>query len=323
MKFKFCHHAIVGTALLAASVVSLAQTTIEFDSLNRKQGFPAILQGRAEYTDRISGVFTRPDGKSGNFPVMVIMHSSGGIITETWEWSKFFLKMGIATFVVDSFKPRGIGNSTMDQSQISYPASVSDALLALKVIAAQPGIDSKRIGVIGYSRGAVAAATSAFENIRAGVLGKDNALKFALHIAYYGGCSMVGTTTGVPMQLFVGDRDNIITPETCGVAVSGLKAKGANVIDYVAYPGALHSFDVQRDKEVYVANAQSFKGCAGAVQDLDTMDYFIDERKVSSKEYGDYFATCMTKGYSIGYNYSAKADSQKRVAALVAKTFGL
>jgi hypothetical protein len=119
---------IISTVLLSVAAVSTwAQTTIEFNSLNAKQGFPAILQGRAQYTDKISGVFTRPNGAKGDVPAMIIMHSSGGINNTTWDWSKFFLDMGIATFVVDSFKPRGIVHTSFDQSQLNYAASTADA----------------------------------------------------------------------------------------------------------------------------------------------------------------------------------------------------
>lgn len=154
MKFKLRNSALAGIAFLAAVAASFAQTTIEFNSMNRKQGFPAILEHRAQYTDKISGVFTRPANAAGNVPVMVIMHSSGGINETTWEWSKFFLDMGVATFVVDSFKPRGIQYSTLDQSVLNYGASLADSLMALKVVSEQPGVDPKRIGVIGFSRGA-------------------------------------------------------------------------------------------------------------------------------------------------------------------------
>jgi dienelactone hydrolase len=323
MKFKLRSRTIAGIALLAASVATaFAQTTIEFNSMNRKQGFPAILEHRAQYTDKVSGVFTRPTNATGNVPVMVIMHSSGGINDTTWEWSKFFLDMGVATFVVDSFKPRGIDSSTYDQSQLNYGASLADSLLALKVVSEQPGVDPKRIGVIGFSRGALAAASSSFENLRSAVLGKDSVLKFALHIPYYGGCTQVGTTTGSPMLYFVGKEDDFVSADSCTLAVKKMREKGANIADYVLYPNTYHSFDVERPKRLYIGLAQSFKNCVIS-QDLDDLAYYADGKQVTSKEYGDYFGKCQTKGSTVDVNSQAKSDSRAKTKTFVIKTFGL
>ena len=313
---------LVNACLLWVVCNSAMGQTIEFNSLDKKQGFPALLGGRAQYTDKISGVFTRPAGATGNVPVMVIMHSSGGINETTWVWSRFFLEMGVATFVVDSFTPRGIQTTTLDQSQLNYAASTADSLRALKVVSEQPGVDAKRIGVIGFSRGALAAASSSFEKVRAGVLGNAGDLKFALHIPIYGGCTQIGTTTGAPLLYFVGEEDDFVSAESCTLAVQKMREKGANIADYVLYSNAYHGYDVDRPKNVYIANAQSAKNCVIS-QDLDDQSYFADGKQVSSKEYGEYFGKCMTKGSTIGFSYSATADSRDRIKAFVLKTFAM
>src|ERR1035437_5886993 len=139
-------------AVIALAACSLAQAeTIQFASLNAKQGMPALFENRARYTDVITGEFTRPANATGNVPVMVIMHSSAGVTDAgTGSWSKDFLKMGIATFVVDSFTPREIKATTSDQSQLSFGATAVDALEALKAVSEIPGVDVNRIGVIGF-----------------------------------------------------------------------------------------------------------------------------------------------------------------------------
>lgn len=300
---------------------TLAQQSIEFNSLDRKQGFPALLGGRAQYTDKINGTFTRPAGATGNVPVMVIMHSSGGINETTWVWSKFFLDMGIATFVVDSFKPRGIQTTTLDQSQLNYAASTADALRALKTVSEQSGVDSKRIGVVGFSRGALAAASSNLENVRASVLGSSD-LKFALHIPIYGGCTQIGTSTGAPLIYFVGKDDDFVSADSCTLAVKKMREKGANVADYVLYPNVYHGFDVDRPKDVYIANAQSAKNCVIS-QDLDNSAYYAEGKQVTAKEYGEYFGKCMTKGSTVGFSHSATADARAKTKAFVLKTFAM
>jgi dienelactone hydrolase len=194
--------------------------------------------------------------------------------------------------------------------------------MALKVVSEQPGVDHKRIGVIGFSRGALAAASSSFENLRAAVLGKDSGLKFALHIPYYGGCTQVGTTTGSPLLFFVAKEDDFVSADSCTLAVTKLKAKGANIADYVMYPNTYHGFDVDRPKRLYIANAQSWKTCVMA-QDLDDLTYYAEGKQVTLKEYSEYLGKCTTKGSTVDLNFEAKSDSRAKTKAFVIKTFGL
>lgn len=320
MKFEL-RRTIVGIALLAASVASIAQTTIEFNSMNRKQGFPAILEHRAQYTDKISGVFTRPTNANGSVPVMVIMHSSGGINNSTWDWSKFFLDMGIATFVVDSFKPRGIENTASDQSQLNYAASSADALRALKVVSEQPGVDTNRIGVIGFSRGGSAAMTSTYPNIRKGVLG-ENPVKFALSVVLYGGYIMSGTTT-TPMLYLMGDSDDYQSVEATTAFIADLKSRGNNVM-FKVYSDATHGFDVERARSsLYLPRVQVWKKCYPRAVDLDSMTFSVDNVVVSSKEYGESMGKCMTYGVTVSFNRTARDDARNQVKGFVFKTFGL
>ena len=319
---KFMIRGLVSACVLWAACNAAMGQTIEFNSLDRKQGFAALLGGRAQYTDKIHGTFTRPTGATGNVPVMVIMHGSAGVSEDgTGAWSKYLLGLGLATFVVDSLTPRGIIATGGDQSQLGYSASTVDALLALKAVSSQPGVDAKRIGVIGFSRGAFAAAASSFENVRASVLGADSPLRFGLHVAYYGGCNAVGTTTGAPIALFIGTADDYVTAETCAANVEALRAKGAN-IDFTVYPGAFHGFDMVKDRNMYRAQVQNYRGCV-INQNLDDLTYSAGGKPVTSKEYGDYLGKCMTRGISVGYSPSAATDAQKKVRSLIIKNFAM
>ena len=301
---------------------TLAQQTIEFKSLDRKQGFPALFGGRAQYTDKINGVFTRPTGASGNVPVMVILHGSGGISDiGTGAWSKYFLSLGIATFVVDSFGPRGFNSSAADQSQLSYTASTVDALMALQAVAKLPVVDAKRIGVIGFSRGGQSSTNTAYPKIQTAVLGADNDLRYSLHVALYGGCSQPGTTDKTPILFLMGDDDGYVTPETCLRFVEAVRSRGG-LIEFVVYPDTKHGFDQDRN-DVYAPKAQTWKKCAARYQDLDNLTYSVDGKIVTSKEYGDSMSACMTTGVTVGPNYPAQKDARARVKAFVLSNFAM
>ena len=129
--FMLMKHSILkicSTGLLLTSCnVAFAQQTIEFNSLSSDSSFHAIYKGTATYTDKVNGVFTRPSGVVGNVPVMVIMHGSGGVSEGgTGQWNDYFLKRGIATFVIDSFTPRGIKSTVADHSLLYAGGSVAD-----------------------------------------------------------------------------------------------------------------------------------------------------------------------------------------------------
>ena len=312
------------TTFLALAVtwnVACAQQTVEFNSLSSQDTFPMIFRGEAQYTDKINGVFTRPSGVVTDVPVMVIMHGSGGVSEgSTGAWSKYFLKMGIATFVVDSFNPRGFKSSAADQSVLTDAGSVADALHALKAVAAIPGVDINRIGVIGFSRGGNAAIGSSYSRVRSAVLGDSSTLKYALHIGFYSGCVRAGTTNGMPLLIFEGGRDDYHSLKSCDAFVDILKAKGAN-LTYVTYPTATHGFDIDR-KSVFAAKAQVWGACPlDRQEDLDTLRVTIDGIKVTMKEYIAYSKECMTQGVNLEYNRDAAEDAKRRVEQFVRKNF--
>lgn len=319
---KFIIRGLVNAFVLCAVCNAAMGQTIEFSSLDRKQGFPALFGGRAQYTDKINGVFTLPTGATGKVPVMVILHGSGGISEiGTGSWSRYFLSLGIATFVVDSFGPRGFASTAVDQSQLSYTASTVDALMALQAVANIPGVDAGRIGVIGFSRGGQSSTNSAYPKIRAAVLGASNALRYSLHVALYGGCSQPGTTDKTPILFLMGDDDGYVTPETCLSFVNAVRSRGGN-IEFVVYPDTKHGFDQDR-KDVYAAKAQTWKKCAARYQDLDNFTYSVDGKIVSSKEYGDAMSACMTTGVTVGPNYTSQTDARARVKAFVLSNFAM
>jgi len=306
-----------------ASRLSIQVTSLGFMERLRQNSFPAIYKGTARYTDKISGEFTRPTGVAGKVPVMVIMHSSGGVSDAgTGAWSKYFLKMGIATFVVDSFNPRVLKSTAADQSVLTDAGSVADALKALEAVAAIPDVDVNRIGVIGFSRGGNAALGSSYSKVKTGVLGENSPLKFALHVGFYSGCVRTGTTDGTPLLVFEGGRDDYHSLKSCNTFADSLKAKGAN-LTYVTYPEATHGFDIDR-KSVFAAKAQVWGACPRErLEDLDTLAVTIDGIKVPMREYIAYSKECMTHGVNLEYNRVAAEDAKQRVEQFVRKYFAM
>ena len=300
-----------------ASVTANAER-IHFDSAARDSRVLQIFQGKTEYSDRIYGELQLPSRGAGPFPAMVIMHSSRGIEATITDWARMFNDMGVATFVVDSFTPRGITESSANQ--LGFPAGVVDSLRALNILQKDPRIDAKSIGVIGFSRGAIAAMSSSFELYRAGVLGVDGA-KFALHIPFYGGCAQYAKTTGSPILTFIGTDDDFTSPELCRKHAEILTQQGTKA-ELVVYEGALHGFDWDSPRQ-NMPMIQNSRNCR-MLQSLDTFDtIMLDGRPVSAEERTRYAKSCVGSGAARGGDRKYASLARERVRLFVAEQFKL
>lgn len=243
---------VVSHAAEVRSSLSGADTKgkIEFMSGANQTTLEQIQSGSVQMTSKITGEISfLGNGLFGGgvkatannkVPAMVIMHSSGGISKTVWEWADYFNSKGYATLVVDSFNPRGFSRTAEDQSLMSWETSGVDALMALKLLATHPLIDSKRIGIIGFSKGATAGMMASLESFRSKLISPD--IQFAAHILYYGGCSIHGKTTGKPILSLVGDIDDHVGGSRCAFNNDQLLAQGANA-KIVVYPNTHHGFD--------------------------------------------------------------------------------
>ena len=73
----------------------------------------------------VDALITYPEGE-GPFPILLIVHSSGGPGEFTADWLEFMrdqqkplLDMGIATMYLDNFSARGAKHTYLDQSKAS------------------------------------------------------------------------------------------------------------------------------------------------------------------------------------------------------------
>ena len=160
----------------AAPLDSLAggQTgRIEFTSVSPTNMWP---YARRNTTDTkpavVHGDLLLPKNASAKVPALVVMHGSAGV--EPWAYDLWAARMnaaGVAVFVVDSYKPRGVDNTSSDQlgTAVTVAGQTADALNALRILATHPAIDAARIFVIGMSRGANAAFYAAWPMYQAPV----------------------------------------------------------------------------------------------------------------------------------------------------------
>lgn len=319
--FAFASFTAVASGEVKTTLVATDAGKIYFNSAEKDVTYPQIYKHTAVFDSKIWGELRFPPNmKADKVPVMVVMHSSAGINHNIYDWVEFFNKMGIATFMVDSFTPRGIQSTATDQSQLAIPTTSADGLLALKLIATHPRIDASKIGVIGFSKGGVGAMTTSFEKLRAALVPGD--LKYALHIPFYGGCVQYAKTSGSPILMFLGTKDDYFTTEVCQKNVDTLKSLGAD-LKFVVYEGAMHGFDTTNPR-AYVAKGQTWVKCS-YLNDVDRLEQHVNgsEKPADPAEFRDYIKSCGSTGLTAGGNSEYREKSRQEVKDFVAKNFGL
>lgn len=206
-----------------------------------------ILTGRADGKPvTLAGELRMPAGKPGaKCPAMVLVHGSSGIGINIDRWAREFNKIGIASFVIDSFTARGIVSTSNDQGQLDHLAMLYDAYRALDLLASNPRIDPKRIGIIGFSKGGVAGVYAAMDRFH-NVYGSKKE-RFAVYMAFYPPCYPYHDDVkvdGKPIRIYHGAADDYVPMAPCREYVDRLQAAGANA-GIIGYPDAFHGFDME------------------------------------------------------------------------------
>ncbi len=179
------------------------------------------------------------------YPSVILLHSSWGLSSQEAFYANIFKNMGIATFSIDSFTTRGVEKTSLNQTSVSSASMLNDAYTVLEYINQNPHYDIKRVAVMGFSKGGIAALYSAMTRVQH--LLSSNDVKFAAHIAYYPWCGLHlydMQTTGAPILIQGGSKD-IVTPiqQCIDLVENSLPADENSNIKINKFADARHAFD--------------------------------------------------------------------------------
>ena len=302
---------------------------IEFDSItppDRWQFVRKVMENTKPA--KVSGDLLMPRNVNGKVPTVLISHDSGGVTAKLYDvWAKELNNAGVAVFIIDSFKPRGIESTTNNQGQVDVSANVADALYGLKLLATHPQIDAKRIFHMGGSRGGTAVFETYWDMVRKAVITDD--LKFAGHIPLYqGNCNTRfrfdrGNTNKAPMLAFMGGADDGTPADACVAYYTELNRAGAN-IKWKVFPGAFHNFDGST-QQTYLAQGVTAKNCSIEVFLTDVKGGGLGEARDYKSgmaingfaEWNKAFAACNSRGFTVAANGAAKDQAVKDVIDFV------
>ncbi|MBL8342922.1 MAG: prolyl oligopeptidase family serine peptidase [Rubrivivax sp.] len=198
---------------------------------------------------------------TGRAPALVLLHGCGGLgdsrdggavrlAARYTELAAFLNGLGIHVLVTDSLTPRGereLCTQRTGERRVTQLQRRRDALGALRWLAAQPGVDTARLGVLGWSNGGstVLAATNLQhpEVARAAAAGT----RASLAVALYPGCEAElkrGYRPAAPLMMLLGEADDWTPAAPCKqLAAQALPEGGVAAPQFEAYEGAHHGFD--------------------------------------------------------------------------------
>lgn len=215
-------------------------------------------------TDLIGYLF-RPSG-AGPHAAVVMLHGRGGPYSSLAKgvytadtlsarhkfWGEFWASRGYVALLVDSFGPRGFWRGFPKASYEDRPSAVSeqtvrplDAYGALAYLRKRPDVVGDRIGLQGWSNGAMT-ALAAMSSRAPGIANPSPVSGFRAALTFYPGCGMEAIQGAympyAPIQMFVGTQDEEVSPKRCIAWEKRVQSAGGS-IELTAYEGAQHDFD--------------------------------------------------------------------------------
>jgi dienelactone hydrolase len=217
----------------------IAGKIVKFESRNPKnfEDIVAKAQAPAVTLDALLFVPTGPAPRAA----VIVVPGSGGVQESHLLQANALTSAGVVTLLVDPFTGRGVTDTIADQSAFSFAASAYDVLAAAQYLAEQ-GLDTARIGAVGYSRGGIAVLMAASRQLAPVVLGEGKALGAVL-----GGWPWCGfqfenaRTAPTAVRFALADRDNWVSPVQCQGWAAAMRGSNPNV-SVRLFENADHSF---------------------------------------------------------------------------------
>lgn len=250
-------------AIPAAAAIALGLGVMPHLTIGKAAAAPPMGGG---YTDviaipvndpavkEIAASLIKPDG-AGPFPLVVYMPPCGGPnfpleLQQEKVWIGRLTAMNVAVLIVDPLMPRGLDKGICDKLltvvkdvreknesvlQLIQQGG-DDAAAALKLAKTLPGIDPKKIFLMGFSSGGTAALRGADPK-----LAGNEETGLAGVVAYYPLC-YEGIEATAPTLILIGDKDDWVDLAACQAL------QGKTNFEVATYPGATHAFTMQFDQ---------------------------------------------------------------------------
>ncbi|MDO6683259.1 dienelactone hydrolase family protein [Oceanobacter sp. 5_MG-2023] len=246
---------LLGCLVLYATSVRAAVSSHVITFTTVTMSDQQLLRGKGGEQAGIVGALRLPPGD--NNPVVILLYGASGYTYELQDWVELLNQRGIGTFMVDSTNGRIESTSSLRRM-----ALIRDAYAALAQLAKYPGIDPKRIGLIGFTQSGQATLYAGMERMQS--LYGQAGLSFAAIAAFYPDCSFQyredDKLIQAPIRIYHGANDQVNAVDQCRDYVSRSASTGAN-IQITSYPDAGHAFDLVHSEKIRSGLERSLRDC--------------------------------------------------------------
>jgi dienelactone hydrolase len=192
---------------------------------------------------RLLGYLARPRGPGmGQSPAVILLHHCAGFDDLVVSWADRLSSWGYVALAVDSF-----GSRRMPKNCTARTYQTVDSSNAADFLAKQEFVDSKRLAVLGFSQGGMAALRDAE---RESAFATSYAQSFRAAVAFYPDCAGISGIMSVPTLVLVGNLDDWTPAKACQAMADGRDDIGLSrnngdrsMVSLIVYPGVYHSFN--------------------------------------------------------------------------------
>lgn len=256
---------------------------------------------------------------SAQSPLVILVHGSAGVATNNEMWERWFNQMGISTFALDGFTGRGLTSLQADQSQLGRLNMIVDVYRSLAVLAKHPGIDPKRIALMGFSRGGQITLYASMRRFQK--LWNEAGIEIAAYLPLYAQCYegyLDNSDVSGPIRLFHGVPDDYNPIAPCRRYVERLRKAGKDV-QLIEYPDTWHVFNSPTNPitPMDLPTAQTVRNC---VIKEDRPGHVINATSGQPFTWQD---ACVERGVHVAANPVALKATQDAVKTLLRTVFKL
>jgi dienelactone hydrolase len=261
-------------------------------------------------------------------PAVILLHGSAGVLqARERTYGAQYAAMSVATLVVDTFgSRRDIATSYIDRvMRITETTVMADAFAGLRYLAKRGDVDARKVAVIGFSYGALAALLAAYE--QAAERFAPDGYRFAAHVPYYGPCLAKfedARATGAPVLMLSAEYDTVTDPQRCAETAEELRKGGAYAVEHIRYPGAYHQWDGSAGRPSDpVRRSSNLAGCRFTVE----KDATVRDRNTGLEMSNVFFRKVIlglcnnSDGYLQARDPEVRAKSNRDVGKFLAAAF--
>lgn len=163
-------------------------------------------------------------------PAVILVHGADGVQAIREErYARELAAMGLHVAVLDVYRSRGRIALLDRLTRVTAMMAIADAYAVLNALD-HPAIDTDRVALVGFSFGGMAAMQAALRQVAEAI--SPGGRRFAAHVAYYAPCLTrfeERATTGAPVVLLLGTRDDAVDVKECRRFARDLERGGSDV----------------------------------------------------------------------------------------------